>query len=202
MIEVGERRDTAFGLTSSPLGCTEEEEQEENALCLKHWCWKRILICLLLPLGFGLAIFFRPMLWNNSYFFLSMIGSVTLVIFLSFPLFSRWMHERPTYFEDLYDDQGRNYDERIRFQVLFQRLMNVPLVIFVACLAYYCLYQIQKSFLSYFEIVGIIGGALGVYRNLQGNVGALFLQCLHRRKNKLILKRRRASSLEEVFQQL
>ena len=148
------------------------------------------LFVLLLPMIFGIVLYFFPFLWNNYYFFVSMCGSIAFVLFYVFPFLCRWMHVKPTYYDDLIDLEASSIKEQKRFQVLFEKVMDFPLSIFVAALAYYCLHQIKQSTLHYFEIVGIVCGAISGFKTFQSNIGTLFLTWLHYRKTNHQQRRR------------
>lgn len=97
----------------------------------------------------------------------------------------RELHAKPTWIEDIEDVACVNPSERLRYQRWFLLVHNVVSSLVLAILVDYRVWRVGDSSLSWFEILGVVGGFVSLYTTMQGYVGAVLLNAM------LYFKRRR-----------
>ncbi len=153
--------------------------------------FKRIsLVC---PIGSAFIFGFIENSRLNYYAVMTMLSLSTYSILINFPYFSKFMHKRPMYYEDLEDEEDADY-----YQKIFIRTINIPLSIFVAFLSGYFIYKVKGTELTVFEIVGVVGGNISVYNNLQRKVGQILIDFLHWYRNKQLKRRLSVTENKDV----
>jgi hypothetical protein len=100
------------------------------------------------------------------------------------------MHTKPFYFEDLEDAEAIDENLKLHFQAIFLRVMNVVLAFIIGGLADYGIYRFHESSLGWFEILGLVGGLLSLYRTVWDHIGRFILMYLlikkHRRRGTIL----------------
>lgn len=141
-----------------------------------------------------------PRLRLEYYTVVSMCAVSAYSLLINFPSLSHIMHRKPIYYEDLEDTDAESHSEKVGYQRIFVRVINVPLSIFIAMLAGYFIYRVKDSTLSPFEIVGVIGGITSIYGNGQKRVGQFIIDILNWRKQKFQKQRKlsHSESLENI----
>lgn len=138
---------------------------------------------LLIPF-FALPSYFFPIL-RTVYYITPSVAVCSYVILYHCPYFLKSMHTKPLYFEDLEDNEAIRESLKRKFQDVFLKIINVLLAIIVGGLVDYFLYRFQRSSLSWFEILGLIGGMLSLYRTMWDYVGRFLLMVLMLKKEQL-----------------
>lgn len=113
-------------------------------------------------------------------------------VFINFPSLPEILHSKPTYVEDLVIE-GTINDET------FKQLYNVVMCFFLSALVgFFSSYIIIQGVdnLSLFELLGIIGGNIGLYMKVQGIIGKILLLIFYCFKEKKIQKNKRKESSE------
>lgn len=129
---------------------------------------------LIIPIVCGILLGIVDDIRLNYYVVMSLLSLCSYIILINFPVLSKFMHRKPIYFEDLHDADLLDHYQRI-----FIRTINVPLALFVSFLSGYFIYRIKSTSLTYFEIIGVVGGNISVYNNLQKRAGQILIDILH-----------------------
>ena len=109
----------------------------------------------------------------------------SFLILYHYPYFLKSMHTKPLYFEDL-EDNGEIDDElKRKFQHIFIIVINVILAFIMGGIVDYAFYRVHNSSLNWFELTGLVGGMLSLYRSLWDYVGRFLLLVLMIKKEKL-----------------
>lgn len=145
---------------------------------------KRVLL-IIIPFG-CLPIFLvqtcRTIVYVSCYTF-----SASVIFLFNFPYFIQCLHLKPIYFEDLIINENIEPMIKTKFQDIFTRILNVLLAIALTILVNYGLYRLQDSTLSYFELLGILGGIISLYRTIWDYIGKLVLKILMIKKHFFII---------------
>jgi len=107
------------------------------------------------------------------------------------PYFLKSMHTRPLYFEELEDNGEIDKALKKRFQDIFLKVINVVLAIVMGAIVDYAFYRFHDSKLSWFEILGLMGGMLSLYRSAWDHIGRILLLWLALRKDDYKTSRRK-----------
>ena len=94
------------------------------------------------------------------------------------PYFVRCIHIKPIYFEDLQVDEKIDPSVKTKFQDIFTRTMNIMLALAITGLVNYALYKMKDSPLSLFELFGMLGGIMSLYRTIWDYIGKILLNIL------------------------
>ena len=113
------------------------------------------------------------------------------VILYHCPYFLKSMHTKPLYFEELEDSEVIDRHLKKRFQEIFLKIINVILAFVMGGVVDYAFYRFHDSTLSWFEIMGLIGGMLSLYRSAWDHIGRILLLYLALEKDKHVIIRRR-----------
>ena len=135
-----------------------------------RWC------LLFIPLGL-LPLIFVPIL--QTYIYVSCYTLVSSMLFLyNCPFFIQCLHIKPIYFEDLQVDENIDSTVKTKFQDIFTRALNVLLAMALTILVNYTLYKMKDSPLSIFELFGLLGGIISLYRTIWDYIGKILLKIL------------------------
>jgi hypothetical protein len=118
---------------------------------------------------------------TNWYYVTCSIGVTCVVFFYNFPFFTKWMHTRPVYFEDLFDEDAQPTSQDA-YQRWFMAAMNLFLTIIICMLFNYAIYQSHDIEVTPLKIITIIGSLCGLHAKVQSNVGSALMLILHHRK--------------------
>jgi hypothetical protein len=111
--------------------------------------------------------------------------SISCVIILwNFPVLTKIMHLKPTYFEDLEDDRQVDSKTKTRFQNYFTLISTVFLSCVVGTMAFYTSDRIHDTPLTPVELVGMLGGGISLYGKCQDKIGRILLASLTWVKNR------------------
>ena len=105
-----------------------------------------------------------------------------------FPSLSKSLFTKPLYYEDLIDKFTDGNLNR-KYQIYFMILNSVYSAALASAIIDYAVFKYDQTNLSYFEILGVIGGILGLYKKWQLIVGKYIMQGLFQCKNLNKLKR-------------
>ncbi len=130
-----------------------------------------------LPIGIWCGMV-NSQLRTNWYYVTSAIACTCIVFFYNFPFFTKWMHTRPVYFEDLYDPDAEP-DNKDTHQRYFMSIMNLFLTIIICMLFNYAIYQSHEIPITPVSILTIIGSLCGLHAKVQSNVGSVLMIILH-----------------------
>jgi hypothetical protein len=102
---------------------------------------------------------------------------------LNFPSIAESLHRRPLYLEDLEIVRLGTSTPDLTFQHIYNIIMNFLLAALFAGLAEYVIFQdIRKK--PIIEALGVIGGNLGIYYNVQTTMGKVMIWMCHKYKLK------------------
>lgn len=157
---------------------------------------KSILHCLLLLIPVGAVVtcvLYEPIreLWYTT----PLAVVCSFIVFYNIPWLVRVLHLKPTYYEDLIDDESISEEFRYKFQNSFTIVITIFLSLTFCIVLDYIFYNFKKSELSWQEKIGIIGGGLSLYGSAQRTIGSLLLFFCMRSKEKKQIKRRLSRSL-------
>ena len=141
---------------------------------------KRITI-LTIPL-FIFPIFLWNDIFNNIYYITPISFFISYFSLINLPKITQIIHEKPIYFEDLNVDVG----EKMKFQNWFIKSMEIILSFVSVGLTNYTLYKLSNSNLDKFEIMGMFGGIISLYTDIQNYIGKIILYILDRSKRNYI----------------
>ena len=99
-------------------------------------------------------------------------------IFLNFPGIAESLHSKPIYNEDLIVERTGNISDET-FKVIHSGIMNFVLALLFAFFSEYIIIKQKISSKSPFEIIGLVGGNLGIYMGVQDTVGRVMLSICH-----------------------
>jgi hypothetical protein len=119
---------------------------------------------------------------------------------INFEWLSKIFHQKPIYFEDLYDDVPDAL-VRDKFQHFFLNSINICLCLTVGIIVYYTMYRFHETPLSLVELLGFGGGMVSVYSTVQSYVGNIILAVmvyLKRRDFRESALRMSAANLNEI----
>lgn len=116
------------------------------------------------------------------------------IILYHFPYFLKSMHTRPLYFEELENNEEIDKNLKKCFQDIFLKVINIVLAIVIGAIVDYAFYRFHDSKLSWFEILGLIGGMLSLYRSAWDYIGRVLLLWLSFQKSYYNDKRKRKYS--------
>ena len=105
-----------------------------------------------------------------------------------FPSLSTSLFSRPLYYEDLMDkfaDDNRNR----KYQTYFKIINSLYSAILASAIIDYVVFKYDQTGLSYFEILGVIGGVLGMFKKWQLLIGKYIMIGLFQCKNLNQIKR-------------
>ena len=124
------------------------------------------------------TIFIWLYVTTSLLYLLPCITVSSYVLFFNLPVLVYWTHMRPVHWEDL--EQGRvSEEDAVRYQRLFITLNNFMLSVLVTALVYYAGYQFNKTSVTMFESIGIVGGIIGLYGAVAGKIGSVLLTYLY-----------------------
>lgn len=99
-------------------------------------------------------------------------------VFLNFPSISYTLHSKPTYINDLVINTDNE-----KFKTIYTVIMNFILALLFSVFAEYLIIQGVDN-RPVIEVLGIIGGNLGLYVKAQGIVGKILLVICYNMKEK------------------
>lgn len=156
-------------------------------ICKKiHQCTKKLWV---LPLSIILVspvILFKEM--YNVYYIAPVSFIISLFTMYLFPSLSTSLFSRPLYYEDLMDkfaDDNRNR----KYQTYFKVINSLYSAILASAIIDYVVFKYDQTGLSYFEILGVIGGVLGMFKKWQLLIGKYIMIGLFQCKNLNQIKR-------------
>ena len=154
---------------------------------------KKILQCTrklwVLPISIILVspvILFKEM--YNVYYIAPVSFIISLLTMYLFPSLSTSLFSRPLYYEDLMDkfaDDNRNR----KYQTYFKIINSLYSAILASAIIDYVVFKYDQTGLSYFEILGVIGGVLGMFKKWQLLIGKYIMIGLFQCKNLNQIKR-------------
>jgi hypothetical protein len=104
------------------------------------------------------------------------------VVMATFPIIIRSLYAPPITFADLEDENFSDKKTRERFQSIFIILLQGTSTMVCTGLTLYYFYRFQVSTLTFFEILGVLGGFLSLLNSIQRTIGSILLSLLHRVK--------------------
>lgn len=147
----------------------------------------RHLLIVFPPLAW-IATLFYPKLSSNYYFITPIIFIWGYLIFYNFPFFVKFIHTRPTYFEDLHDNTLAEERRKIRYQNIFTITLQFGAAFAMAVLVDYWMYQVKPN-TSWSEVFGITGGIIGTFSTGLAIYGRIVLMILKKKKDKVDIER-------------
>lgn len=147
-------------------------------------------IRLLLPVGlasFCIPFLFPDELINYIWFpIFYLVGSYTF--FINFPSLVENIHAEPLYLKDLIIEAENRNNDIIKFKKVYVIVMTFILSVLVSGFSEYI---ISKGITGkpVFELLGIIGGNIGIYFKAQNIVGKVLLKFFYFLKQKEVRKR-------------
>ena len=154
------------------------------------WCCQLKRLGLLIVLLSSASFYFeeiRTMIYVPIIIFINMF-----FIFLNFPEILLFLNSKPVYVDDIFIDPTTIQEEHKLHPRIVDKFRNIYLLshnlvssAFAAGLSDFFLYQIQDR-LSFYEVLGVIGGILNIYNILITYFGKFLIYILIDRKMKLI----------------
>ena len=145
----------------------------------------------LLPFGLTSIIipfFFQDYLIHYLWFpLLYLFGS--FIIFFNFPVLVEYTHNKPLYLEDLTIQETDNN----KFRKIYIITMTFLLSILVSGISEYIIINGIRN-KPIIELLGIIGGNISIYLNVQNVTGKILLKFFYFLKQREIERRKRSSS--------
>jgi hypothetical protein len=133
-------------------------------------------LLIIIPLGIIPLIFVETL---QTYIYVSCYTLLSSVIFLyNCPYFIQCIHIKPVYFEDLQVDEKIDPLVKTKFQDVFTRVLNILLAMALTILVNYTLYKMKDSPLSVFELFGMLGGIISLYKTIWDYLGKILLKIL------------------------
>jgi hypothetical protein len=115
----------------------------------------------------------------------------SFVIFFNFPSLARMAHRKPTYLEDLVDKNALTDTDRTRFQLWWTRMIIVLVSLFLGALADYLLVSFHDRRLTWFGMLGVVGGAASAFAAFHRWMGMLLMHYF-------MWKKKKESGLENI----
>ena len=111
------------------------------------------------------------------------------VLFLNFPIIVYCANSKPLYYEDLFIDEKKlpNYEVSEQIKTKFERIYKWSIIsttsLLTGALSDYWLYKTVNNNSS-FELAGITGGIILLFRNANDIVGKIIMICLRKQIKK------------------
>lgn len=143
-------------------------------------------------IGLIIPVFFVDKL-NTPYYITPITFFSSLLILYNFPWLARFLHEKQYCYDDLeLSNLNVRPDVKVKFQRVFNIVMEILLSGVMAALINYGLYQIHDGTLTITQQLGIIGGIKELFLTAQDYIGRGLLYVLS--KQKLSFERRLSES--------
>lgn len=149
--------------------------------CLKKLWVLPTSIILVAPI-----LFFKEM--YSVYYIAPISFIISLFTMYLFPSLSVSLFSRPLYYEDLMDKFADGNKNR-KYQIYFRLINSLYSAILASAIIDYVVFKFDQTGLSYFEILGVIGGVLGVFKKWQLLIGKYIMLGLFQCKNLNQIKR-------------
>jgi len=149
-------------------------------------CSKKLWVFPLSIILVAPVIFFKEM--YSVYYIAPVSFIISLLTMYLFPSLSTSLFSRPLYYEDLMDkfaDDNRNR----KYQTYFKIINSLYSAILASAIIDYVVFKYDQTGLSYFEILGVIGGVLGMFKKWQLLIGKYIMIGLFQCKNLNQIKR-------------
>lgn len=132
------------------------------------------------------VVFFKEM--YTIYYIAPVSFIISLFAMYLFPSLSKSLFTRPLYYDDLVDKYGNGKLNK-KYQFYFMILNSIYSAALASAILDYAVFKYDQTNLSYFEILGVIGGVLGLYKKWQLIVGKYIMYGLFQCKNLNKLRR-------------
>lgn len=143
---------------------------------------------IIIPLLFLPCIFFE---FATQVYYITPCSLISFYLILyNYPYFLKSIHTKPLYFEDLEDNDAIDSEVKRKFQKTFLIIINFILPFIASAIVDYMVYRFRDSSLSWFEVLGFVGGMISLYRSIWDHVGRFLLMYLMDKKQKVIFKRK------------
>lgn len=154
-------------------------------------------ISLVIPIIYGLLLYYFNILYNNVYFFYIGLFINICIIFLNIPFFVTVLHTTPVYYEDLVLISNVTDTQIHSLQNIFTTLNSIFTSAFITLSIFYILSYHELNNYSYLEILAFIGGLGSINLKLQAYIGKGLLTILYKVKN-----RRKILIPDEIYDNL
>ena len=146
-----------------------------NCNCKKLW---------VIPVSSGMII---PMFYFDvckTVYYVSGVSFICgLFLIYIFPFIARYLFTKPLYYEDLIDKyEEKNSINSTKYQNYFMILNSFFTAMLLALFIDYGVFRYHESKLSGFEIIGIMGGIIGLYKKWQLTIGKLLMKGIYKYK--------------------
>jgi hypothetical protein len=132
------------------------------------------------------VMFLIPLPWLapyvSTYTVLPLSFMMSYGIFINFPILVKVTSSRPLYYDDLKDDRYVDGPSRNRFKAIFVAITQVIFAIILMGLIYYYSQKYPTSTLSGFEIVGVMGGFISLFKSAAQLAGTIMLKIVQKMK--------------------
>jgi hypothetical protein len=146
-----------------------------NCNCKKLW---------VIPVSSGMII---PMFYFDvckTVYYVSGVSFINaLFLIYIFPFIAKYLFTKPLYYEDLIDKyEEKNSINSTKYQNYFMILNSFFTAMLLALFIDYGVFRYHESKLSGFEIIGIMGGIIGLYKKWQLTIGKLLMKGIYKYK--------------------
>jgi hypothetical protein len=152
----------------------------------------RYLLLLIIPIA---VLFILYEDTRNKVYAIPCALTYSFIVFVNFPAIVNFMHSRPTYYEDLLDEEDE-VDKR-RFQKVFNVILSILSAVFFALMVLYFFYQVNSTTLRGIELVGVLRGLGSIYGDVHQRLGSYVIEILEKCKSQ---KRNNSSTLPPTIQ--
>ena len=118
---------------------------------------------------------------QHYYFFL------VWIFLYNFPYFSKYLHTKPIYYEDLNSKNNElnfNQARKKKFQKLFITIQQITLSLAFVFVFEYSFNRLKNTPFNFTELLALLGGFFTLYEKISSNLGMLLIKYLYREKKR------------------
>ena len=153
----------------------DKETVSKSVLCIRA---KRCMLVWIIPCILFLIPIHQVAELSNMYTIGPLAFLASYGIFLNFPALVKIPYSRPFYYEDLKDEKYVNNQYRNRFKAVFVAWAQLILAFILCGLIYYYSQKYNSSALSGFEIMGVMGGFISLFKSMSNVAGTIVLKMI------------------------
>jgi len=134
--------------------------------------------------GLGYYVIYNDLI-NDFYIITPISFLIGLLLIYLFPLIAVSLFKKPIYYEDLIEKI--NGQEIQIYQNCFFIFNSICTSLLMAVFTDYIIFKYNNTNLNYFELIGVMGGIVGLFKKWQFICGTVLLRCIVKcKKNKLM----------------